>query len=299
MHVDRLLAVGIDRDRHAPDEIGLEVRVLSAENGVPPDDVPLPLEGLEVVGDRHQVGLGRKPIGGVAPVGVVEGAELARLHEGPHPILHPFEVGRARERPLRDRLRQGGGLRRIGGERRDDVHPVEGVQVVEVDHVVLHLLESPDHGADELGVLRHLDPEGVLDGAHRGDGVHRGADAADPLSEDPGVPRVAALEDDLDSPEHGAGRPGVLNPAGIDLGLDPEMAFDSGDRVDDDSSHGGPPQDFFFGSSDASLLSARCLWMDFTIPWAVKAAAVPATSPTPIASALTSTPKPSTLGSLS
>jgi hypothetical protein len=93
--VDGLLTIGVEGHRHPSDEIGLEMRVFSAENRVPPDDVPLPLEGFEVVSDRHQVGLGREAIGGVTPVGVVEGAELPRFHERPHPILHPFEVGRA------------------------------------------------------------------------------------------------------------------------------------------------------------------------------------------------------------
>ena len=42
-----------------------------------------------------------------------------------------------------------GGLLGIGLERVDDVHPVERVQVIEVDHVILHVLRGEHDVADE------------------------------------------------------------------------------------------------------------------------------------------------------
>ena len=41
--------------------------------------------------------------------------------------------------------------------------------------------------------------------------MHRGADAADPLGECPGVAGIAALEDQLDPPKHSRGRPSILH----------------------------------------------------------------------------------------
>ena len=65
--------------------------------------------------------------------------------------------------------------------------------------------------AQEPRVGRRDGADGVLDGADRRDGVDRRADAADALREGPGVARVAALQDDLDAPEHRGRGPGVFD----------------------------------------------------------------------------------------
>ena len=67
--------------------------------------------------------------------------------------------------------------------------------------------------------------------------MNRGAHAADPLREDPGVARIAPAQDKLDAAEHGRGRPRVLDRAAVDFGLDAQVAFDPGDRIDDDVGH--------------------------------------------------------------
>ena len=116
------------------------MRVLAAEHGVHLDELALPVERLEVVRDRHQVGLGRQSVGRVAPVRVGKRSELPALDESLDPVADAREVLRARQRPVRDRFGERRGLRWIGRQRRDDVHPVERVQVVEVDDVILHAL---------------------------------------------------------------------------------------------------------------------------------------------------------------
>ncbi len=93
----------------------------------------------------------------------------------------------------------------IGLQRGDDVHPIESVQVIEVDDVILHHLGEEHDVANDFGVLGDLDAESIFDAAHRGQGVNGGADAADAFAEGPGVARVAALEDDLQAAPHGAG----------------------------------------------------------------------------------------------
>ena len=71
----RILAVWIDRDRHAADQEGLGMRVFGAENGVNLDDILLPFEGFKVMGNGHQVRFRRQLVGAVSPVSVLEGAE--------------------------------------------------------------------------------------------------------------------------------------------------------------------------------------------------------------------------------
>ena len=168
-----------------------------------PDEVPLPVERLQIMRHRHQIGFGRQLIGRMAPVAVLERAELAALDELLQPRLHVLEIARRGHRPVRDRLRQRDVVRRIGLQRGNDIHPVQRVQMIEMHDVVVHL-RSHDV-ADDVGVLRawHM-RQRVLHRAHRGQRMGAGADAADALGERPGVARVAAAQDHLDAAEHGA-----------------------------------------------------------------------------------------------
>ena len=81
----------------------VRVRILAAEDGVDLDDVLLEIEGLQVMGDGHQVGFRRQLVGRVAPVGIHEGSELAGFDELLHPVLDVAEVA-GRKRPGRDAL---------------------------------------------------------------------------------------------------------------------------------------------------------------------------------------------------
>ena len=72
---------GSTRHRHPADEVGLRVGILAAQDGVDLDDFALPVQRLQVVRHGHQVGFGRKLVGGVAPVAVGEEPELAACDE--------------------------------------------------------------------------------------------------------------------------------------------------------------------------------------------------------------------------
>jgi hypothetical protein len=109
------------------------------------------------------------------------------------------------------------------------------VQVIEVHHVVVDVLRPVHQVADELGIARDLDAQGVLDRAHRGKAVHEGADPADALREGPGVAGVAAFQDGLDAAHHGPGAVGLGDVVALHLGLDAQMPLDAGDGVDDDA----------------------------------------------------------------
>ena len=107
--------------------------------------------------------------------------------------------------------------------------------MVEVDQMVMHIQRELHDVADGVGVFRDLDVQRVFDGANRGQRVGAGADAADPLGEGPGVARVAALEDDFKAAPHRAGRDRVADDVVlVDIDLDPHVAFDPGDGIDDD-----------------------------------------------------------------
>ena len=229
------------------------MRVLAAQHGVQLDELALPVERFEVVRDGHQVGFRRQPVRRMAPVRVGEGTELAAIDERLDAVADAREVLRARQRPVRNRLGQRRRLRGIGRERRHDVDPIERVQVIEVDHVVLHALRADDQVAQQPRVGRRHRTDGVFDGANRGDGVHGGAHAADALREGPGVTRIAPLQDQLDPAEHRRRRPGVAHGAAVDLGLDAEVPFDPGHRVDDDAAH--DPSFFVVVGVNGSALS--------------------------------------------
>ena len=129
-----------------------------------------------------------------------------------------------------------GGFARIGAQSRHDVNPVEGVQLIEVRHVVLRVQGRVDQVADDVGVLRNLPADGVLDGAHGGKGVNAGADAADAFDECPGVARIAALEDDFQTAPHRARGIGVGKLAVVTQdSLNAQMTFDSGYGVNNNA----------------------------------------------------------------
>ena len=306
--VDGLRAAGVQRRGHPAHEEGLRVRVLAAQDGVDADHVALPLERLQVVRDEQQVLLGRQPVGRVAPVAVAEERELAGVGQPLHARAHRAEVRRARLRPVRQRLSQARRARRAGLQRRDDVHPVERVQVVEVDDVVVDELAARDQVAHELRVGRRRGADRVLDGPHRRDGVHRRADAADPLGPDPGLAGVLALEDRLDPAEHRRRRPRLGDLAALHVGLDAQVALDAGDRVNLDVRHRRSPREqaaaadllAAAGSSRASGgFAGRDAWACtiFAAPCATVAAATAPTTASPTVSAVVSAPKPGTLGS--
>ena len=179
------------------------MRVLAAENRVDLDDFLLPFQGVEVVSDGDQVDLRRQLVGWMAPVAVGEDAEAAG-GEGLDLGLHVREVGGRVLVPLRVRLRQFRGFFWIGLESIDDVDPVERMQVIEVDHVVLHILRGHHDVANDFSGGRDNDAQRVFDGAYAGERMYGGANAAHALSDGPGIAGIAANENLFQATHHGA-----------------------------------------------------------------------------------------------
>ena len=163
-------------------------------------------------------------------------AQLPRLDESRDPIADGTEV-LDRTRPVAGAAGQRRGPGRVGGRRRHDVDPVQGVQVVEVHDVVVDHLHGGHNVANSAGVGRNRDAQGVLHRSHRREGVDGRADTARPLGEHPGVARITFAQDQLEAAEHRSRAPGVADRASFHLDLDPEVSFDAGHRVDGDPGH--------------------------------------------------------------
>ena len=292
--VDGVHFLQVEGAGHPADQV-VRVGVLAAEDGVDLDELLLPLQGVQVVGHGQEVHFRRQLVGLVAPVAIGEDAQLSALHELLHAALHRGEVAGVGLGPGAQRLGQLRGGHGVGLEHADHVHPVQGVQVVEVHHVVLDELGAEHEVAHQLRVLGDGDAQGVLHRPHAGEGVHGGAHAADALGEGPGIAGIAALEDLLDAADHGAGAEGVRHDAILDHRLDAEMTLDAGDGINDDA----------VAHHSTSLLSGVSLtasttwsWMSFRLrmfvetAWAATPTAAAAPRVRPTVSAVDSMPKP-------
>ncbi len=200
--VDCLLARQIDRGRHTADDIGLRMRVLAAEQRVHPDVVPLEVQRVEIVAERHQVQLRTEPVRGMPPVPVRERADVPARQERAQPGLYRGEQLRRRARIVRAGLGERRGARGVGLQRRGRVDPVQRLQMVEVHDMIMNEQRRGDDLTQQPGVARWDRTDRVLDSPHRGQRVHGGADTADPLREQPGVPGIPALDDGLDAAPH-------------------------------------------------------------------------------------------------
>ena len=113
--------------------------------------------------------------------------------------------------------------------------------MIEVDHVILHHLRACDQIADDPGVLGNVNAEGIFNRTDAGERMHHGADTADTLRPDPGLPGIAALQDNLHAAEHGPGTPRVGDFSAVELRLYPQVAFDASHRIYYQARHLTPP----------------------------------------------------------
>ncbi len=204
LHVDGVVAVQIDGGADATHQI-VRMRVLAAEHGVDLDDFLLPLEGFQIMRHRHEIRLRRQLVGRMAPISVLENSKLAGLDEFLQRAGDIGVITRRRRRPVRRHLlgeRRGGCG--IGLERRYHVHPIQRMQVIEVNHMVLDILRQLHDVADDFRIFRNGDVQCVLHRSHRRQRMHRGAYSANALAERPGIARVAALKNYFQAAPHGA-----------------------------------------------------------------------------------------------
>jgi hypothetical protein len=108
------------------------------------------------------------------------------------------------------------------------------MEMVEMNDVILDVLDPFDEVPDEPGVIGDAEIQGILYSSHGADGVYRRSNASYALGHQPGPPRIASFQNDLQPPEHGAGAPGVSHLPIVHLGLDSQVTFDTGNGIDCD-----------------------------------------------------------------
>ena len=100
-----------------------------------------------------------------------------------------------------------------------------------MDDVILNVLNSLDQVAQYTGIVWNFDPECIFNCSHGADGMYSRSDTANALSYHPGFARIAPFEDKFDAAPHGAGCPGILDSATIDLDLDSQVSFNAGNGI--------------------------------------------------------------------
>ena len=198
----------------------------------------LELQRFQVVRDGHQVRFGRQTIGGMPPISGAKETELLARDQCADAVLYTLEVLLTRNRPIGNRLRQLRCLCRVRFQCGDDVHPVQGVKMIEMDDVILDRLRRGDDVAHQARVVRNFDAQRVLDRVDRSQRVNHSTNSADALRPDPGFARVAAPQNEFYATEHRAGTPGVRDRSAFDLRFDAEMPLNSRDRIHHNPRHG-------------------------------------------------------------
>ena len=228
--------------------------ILAAEDNVRYNKIFLLIEHLEVVRDCHEVHLGRQhPVVRMIPPLRRENAELSALHDlldlrldrrivlwiGDGYIVRiglGIETRRSAEREAvgaEHRILERSRCRRIGFQRLERTDPVERMQMIEMDDVVLMSEARRDDVADVMRVLWDRDAERILDGAQAAERMGGCAHAADTLNICPRIARVTIVHDELETAPGRSGGDGIFDLARrlIDLNFNAQMSLNAGDRV--------------------------------------------------------------------
>ena len=169
--------------------------------------------------------------------------------------------------------------------------------MIEVDHVILHHLAAPMRLRTDRALSAPRFPARLRPPA-RCQRVHHGAHAADALRPDPGLARIAPLQDQLDAAKHRARTPGIGDLAAVHLGFNAQMAFNASDWIDYDACH-TLLLCLLLMVSRARVWSACGLELRWRFHERQSLPATAAVIPTPILPAVTSTPNPGTYGNRS
>jgi len=111
------------------------------------------------------------------------------------------------------------------------------MQVIEMDDMILHILNGFNDVADQTGIRRDLDPEGIFDSSHGAECVYSRSNTADALRKCQRIAWIPPLKDNLDATEHGAAAPGFCHHAAIHFHFNAQVAFNAGDRINGNLGH--------------------------------------------------------------
>src|SRR5208282_2408093 len=153
------------------------------------------------------------------PVAVRENAELAAGDQTLDLVLDRFEFMMRISRPGAYTVGDGGCTRRVSHGNGSDIDPIQRRQMVKMNDVIVQGVSNQNEIADVLGICRNFELQGIFNGPNGGHRVNRGAHSAEALRENPAF----------------------LNSTGVHFYVNPQVAFDTGYRVDGDAGHGVSP----------------------------------------------------------
>jgi hypothetical protein len=76
------------------------------------------------------------------------------------------------------------------------------MQGIKMNNVIMLKLGTHQQITNDSGILGNFDPHGIVDCPHRGQSMGVRSDPAGTLHEVMRIPRIASLQNQLDSPEH-------------------------------------------------------------------------------------------------
>ena len=128
------------------------------------------------------------------------------------------------------------GFADVGIQAVGHIDEVEGMQMIEVNDMVMHELRGHHQVTDDGGVVGQnlIYADGVVDGAGGSECVHIGADTAGTLSEVLGITGITAFQDDLQSAEQLRAAADIDDFAVFDNGFNAKVTLDPCDRVNYD-----------------------------------------------------------------
>lgn len=118
------------------------------------------------MGNRHQVGFRRQLISRITPIAVGERPELPGLHESLQSVLNIPKISWRGKRPTGNALGETGRRLRARLKRIHHIDPVQGMQMVKMHQMVMHLKGQLHNVANGVGILRDTDAEGIFHRTH-------------------------------------------------------------------------------------------------------------------------------------
>ena len=105
------------------------------------------------------------------------------------------------------------------------------MQVIEVNHVVMHIEGSLHDVANHFRIGGNIYAQGILNRADRGQGVDRSTNPTCPLDKGPYISGVPALYNAFQTAHHRAGAIGICYYTVLYLNFDAQMPFDTGNGI--------------------------------------------------------------------
>ena len=138
----------------------------------------------------------------MAPVGIGERPELTAVYKSLDTLLNIFKVVGTAPGCIADIVGKLGGFGRIGRQGTDDIDPVKGVQVIEMNDMVMLKLSAMEQVSDQARIFGNLYANRIFDCPHRGQSMGVRSDPAGALDEMMRVSRIPPLQNELNPPEH-------------------------------------------------------------------------------------------------